>query len=213
MSPTSIREGGAGALFVVSAPSGTGKSTLIGRLMESVGGLQFGVSHTTRPQRPGEREGVDYHFVDAAGFSEIRDAEELLEWAEVHGQLYGTARSSVETIHAAGHDALLDLDVQGAEAVRRLHPGAVLVFVLPPDFSELCRRLKARGTAAAEVARRLDTAREEILHAEHFDYLVTNESLEEAGTLLEAIVLAERCRRGRRLDELRRVTGTFSNMG
>lgn len=204
-----IRDRGSGAIFVVSAPSGAGKSTLVRRLVESVGGLRFGISHTTRPQRPAEREGVDYHFVDEARFGAMRDAGEFLEWAEVHGRLYGTGRSTVEAIQAGGEDALLDLDVQGAASVRRLLPDAVLVFVLPPDFSELRRRLEERGTAEPEVRRRLETARHEIQAADGFDYLVVNEVLEEAQALLEAIVLAERCRRGRRMETLGQVAATF----
>jgi len=209
MTASMLRDRGAGAVFVISAPSGAGKSTLVRRLVESVGGLRFSVSHTTRDPRPDEREGVDYHFVNEVRFRQLHDAGGFLESAEVHGRLYGTSRAAVESIQVSGDDALLDLDVQGAQAVRAALPQAVLIFVLPPAFSELRRRLQERGTAETEIARRLETAAREIRCADRFDYLVVNEVLEEAEGSLESIVLAERCRTLRRMEALDRIGATF----
>jgi guanylate kinase len=209
MSSGSVRERGAGLVFVVSAPSGAGKTTLVRRLLGKVGGLGFSVSCTTRPRREGEQDGVDYHFLDEERFALHAASGEFLESAEVHGRRYGTLRSEVERIRAAGADAVLDVDVQGAEAVRRALPDAVLIFLLPPGLGELRRRLEARGTAPPEQERRLQAARRECDRAPQFDYLVTNERLEEALILLEAIVLAERSRAARRQDAWREVATTF----
>ena len=211
MSRNRVREQGDGIVFVVSAPSGAGKSTLVHRLMETVGGLSFSVSYTTRPRRPGEEDGKDYHFVTVERFLELRDTGGLLEWAEVHGQFYGTGKSAVQELLASAGDVLLDLDVQGAEAVRRALPDAILVFLLPPDHGELRRRLEGRGTAAAEIERRLATATQEVERVDLFDYVVVNDRLEEARGLLEAIVLAERSRRGRRRETWEAIAATFSS--
>jgi guanylate kinase len=211
MNGNRVREQGDGVVFVVSAPSGAGKSTLVHRLMETVGGLSFSVSYTTRPRRPGEEDGEDYHFVTAERFVELRDTGGLLEWAEVHGQFYGTGKSAVQEFLASAGDVLLDLDVQGAEAVRRAFPDAILVFLLPPDYGELRRRLEGRGTAAAEVERRLATATQEVERVDLFDYVVVNDRLEEACGLLEAIVLAERSRRDRRRETWEAIAATFSS--
>ena len=208
MSGESSRDRGCGAVFVISGPSGAGKSTLVRRLLASVGGLRFTVSQTTRPRRPEEEEGRDYYFVDGARFREMRDGGEFLEWAEVHGRLYGTARSELQRV-ADGEDAVLDLDVQGAAAVRQARPDAILIFVLPPGLAELRSRLEARGTSAEEIERRLETAAGEMPDAERFDYLVLNDRLEESEEILEAIVLAERSRMGRRRDDLEHAAATF----
>jgi len=209
MTPASVRARGAGLVFVVSAPSGGGKTTLVRRLLASFGGLRFSVSCTTRPRRDGEEDGVDYHFLDDERFARHVAGGDFLEWAEVHGRRYGTLRSEVDRILAAGEDAVLDVDVQGAEAVRRAIPDAVLTFLLPPGFGELRRRLESRGTAPLEQERRLQAARRECDRAPQFDYLVMNERLDEALTLLEAIVLAERSRSARRQDAWRAVATTF----
>jgi guanylate kinase len=209
MSRRGVRDQGAGIVFVVTAPSGTGKSTLVRRLVESVGGLRFCVSHTTRARRPGEEDGRDYWFVEEAEFRRLRDAGEFLEWAEVHGRLYGTGRASLAGILDGGDDALLDVDVQGAAALRRARADAVLVYLLPPDFDELRRRLRERRTEEAETRRRLRNAAREIREADRFDYLVINDSLETAAGLLEAIVLAERSRRARQGGTLDRIAATF----
>lgn len=209
MSGGGVREAGAGIVFVLTAPSGAGKTTLVRRLLQSVGGLRFSVSWTTRAQRPGEVDGIDYRFVEEGPFRAMAGRGDFLEWAEVHGRFYGTLRADVEGILAEGCDALLDVDVQGAEAVRRALPEALSAFLLPPDFGELRRRLEQRGTAPAEIARRLRVARGEVERARGFDYLVVNDRLEDALELLEAIVLAERSRRARRWAVWEAVAATF----
>ena len=209
MTAGNVRGRGAGLVFVVSAPSGGGKTTLVRRLLANVGGLRFSVSCTTRPRREGEQDGVDYHFLDEEHFALHVASGDFLEHADVHGRRYGTLRSEVDRILAAGADAVLDVDVQGAESVRRSVPDAVLTFLLPPGFGELRRRLESRGTAPLEQERRLQAARREFDRAPHFDYLVMNERLDEALTLLEAIVLAERSRATRRQDAWRAVAATF----
>jgi len=186
-------------LFVVSAPSGAGKTTLLRRVVAIDPVLAFSVSHTTRAPRPGEVDGREYHFVSREDFLALRARAGLLEWAEVHGNLYGTSRAVVEATLAAGRDVVLDIDVQGARQVRSLLP-AVLIFIAPPSYAELARRLRGRGTEdQATVALRLANAREELRAAPDYDYLVVNDNLEEAALQLRAVVLAERSRRRRDL--------------
>ncbi len=196
-----------GILFVVSAPSGAGKTTLLKRVMRRLPGISFSVSHTTRSPRADEKNGVDYHFVDRSHFVEIRDREPcgFLEWAEVHGNLYGTARAAVQEKIGRGEDIVLDIDVQGARQVRALLE-TVSLFIAPPSMEELARRLKKRGTDSdAAVALRLENARRELDAIPEYDYLIVNDRLERAAETLRAIIIAERCRRrrdmdGRRLD-------------
>ena len=209
MTTASVRDCGAGIVFVISAPSGAGKTTLLRRLLANVGGLRFSVSCTTRARREGEQDGVDYHFLDDERFARHAVDGDFLEWAEVHGRRYGTLRAEVDRILAVGADAILDVDVQGAESVRRAIPDAVFTFLLPPAFGELQRRLEERGTAPLEQGRRLQAARREFDLAPQFDYLVMNERLDEALALLEAIVLAERSRAARCQDTWRAVAATF----
>jgi len=181
-------------LLVVSAPSGAGKTTLCRFLIERLG-FRFSVSHTTRPPRPGEVEGRDYYFVSREEFEDMISRGEFLEWAEVHGHLYGTSRAEVEGALARGEDLLLDIDVQGAASLRRTLPEAVFVFIAPPSLAELERRLRARGTESEEaLRRRLSRAREEMTFAPWFDYVVVNDRVERAFEDLAAIVRAERCR-------------------
>lgn len=196
MSRATIREQGAGIVLVISAPSGTGKSSVVRR----IGGLQFSVSYTTRRRREDEEEGVDYHFVSPERFHAMRERGEFLEWAEVHGQQYGTAAAMVRTTLAAGDDVLLDVDVVGAASVRKALPEAILVFLLPPSYEQLRLRLEGRGTRGEDLARRLQDARAEMEQAREFDYLVVNDVLDEATVTLEAIILAERSRRDRQTD-------------
>ncbi|NOY44222.1 guanylate kinase [Deferrisoma camini] len=184
-----------GLVLVISAPSGAGKSTLIRRLREAMPELGYSVSHTTRPPRPGERDGVEYHFVDRATFEAMRDRGEFAEWAEVHGNLYGTALTELRTAAEAGQDLVLDIDVQGALQVAQRLPHAVLVFVLPPSWEELERRLKARGQDDPEViARRLANARQEVAEAPRYHYVVVNDDMGRCLEDLKAVVRAERCR-------------------
>ncbi|HEX4823326.1 MAG TPA: guanylate kinase [Candidatus Polarisedimenticolaceae bacterium] len=199
-----------GTLFVISAPSGTGKSTLARRLLESVPGLAFSISYTTRPRRAGEESGRDYHFVDEPRFEAMVAAGELLEWAPVFGRKYGTGRRATEEALGKGLDLLLDIDVQGAAQVRDSGLPAVSIFVLPPDFTTLEDRLRHRGSEdPKELALRLHEARREAMEYDHFDYVVLNADLEEATGELVSIVRAERARCARRRERVKSVLATF----
>ena len=187
-----------GLVLVLSSPSGAGKTTLTRRLVEERAG-DLSISVTTRPRRPSEVEGRHYHFVDVAAFAALRESGGLLEWAEVHGNLYGTPRRPVEQALAAGRDMIFDIDYQGTRQVRRALPGDVVtVFVLPPSMAELERRLVRRAEDAPEViARRLANARAEIERWVDYDYVLVNDSLERSYAGLAAILAAERLRRER----------------
>ncbi len=187
-----------GILFVVSAPSGAGKTTLCRRLLRRDRDLEFSVSHTTRPRRPGERHGRDYWFVTQAEFARLRRRGEFVEWAVVNGITYGTSSRMLRRAAARGRDLLLDIDTVGAASIRRRFPDAVLIFILPPAPADLRRRLRGRGTEEGTMlARRLRLARREVGRAGRYDYLVVNDDLEGAFRDLRAILLAERCRKGR----------------
>lgn len=186
-------------LFVLSAPSGAGKTTILKKVMAGLPGLVFSVSHTTRPPRPGEVAGRDYHFVSREGFQAIREGDPpgFLEWAEVHGNLYGTGRAEVERQLQAGRDIILDIDVQGALQVRSA-AAPVMIFIAPPSLAELEARLRKRGTESEDTIRlRLENARQEMQYTDHYDYLIINARLEEAIDSLRSIIVAERCRRRR----------------
>jgi len=189
-----------GRLFVVSAPSGAGKTTLLKRLMARLGGLVFSVSHTTRLPRPGEKNGVDYHFVSPSEFRAMVEEGLFVEHATVHGNLYGTSRPAIVAQLEKGLDVILDIDVQGAALLRQDSSlPATEIFIAPPDLAELERRLRGRGTEDAErLALRLNNARDELHAAEEYQYLIINDNLDEAAELLAAIVLAERARAHRR---------------
>ena len=185
----------AGNLYVVAAPSGAGKTTLVRLLIEQEAGVHLSVSFTTRPPRPGELDGRDYHFVDAAEFRAMIARQEFLEWAEVHGNFYGTSNKWIAEQLAAGHDVLLEIDWQGAQQVRSAFPEAIGIFILPPSMDELTSRLTARGTDSADViARRLAAAQAEMRHVGEFDYVIINASLEQALDDLRAVVRASRLR-------------------
>ena len=185
-------------LFVLSAPSGGGKTTLLRRVMADLPGLVFSVSHTTRAPRPGEQNGRDYHFVSREEFLAIRETGTgFLEWAEVHNNLYGTGRAEVERQLAAGRDVILDIDVQGALQVQGAS-SPVLIFIAPPSLAELEARLRRRGTESEETIQlRLDNARTELQLTDRYDYLIINDRLDEAIDSLRSIIVAERCRRRR----------------
>ena len=200
-----------GILFVICSPSGGGKGTLIRRVLNSVPHLGYSVSWTTRPPRPGEVNGKNYHFTTIEEFERLRAEDAFLEWAVVHGNLYGTALSTVAFEMESGRDVVLEIDVQGAETVRRKVNHSVGVFILPPSFEELRARLSARKTdPPGTIARRLENARGEVERYEEFDYIVLNDEVERAAAQLAAIVLAERARRERQEDLARRVLSTFS---
>lgn len=188
----------AGILFIISAPSGSGKSTLVSELRKQVSGVDFSISWTTRLPRGSEENGREYYFTSREEFERMRDAGLFLEYAEVFGKdLYGTARSSLDEARRAGHDLLLDIDVQGAAQVRKTMPEAVSIFVLPPTPKELRTRLRNRSRAEGlvhdeEVYRRLGEARKEIENYREYVYILVNDFLDRAVAQLEAIVLAER---------------------
>lgn len=184
-----------GCLFIVAAPSGAGKTTLVGELLARDPALKLSVSFTTRAPRPGERDGVDYHFVSRDRFGALREAGEFLEWAEVHGNLYATSRVWLESEMAAGRDIVLEIDWQGARQVRLAFREAVGIFILPPSIEELESRLLGRGQDTADViARRLANAREEMHHVDEFDYVIINKELRYAAGELELLVKAARLR-------------------
>ncbi len=183
---------------MVSAPSGAGKTSLCRELIDSVADLEQSISFATRPRRAGEQDGVDYHFVPSDTFRQMIEEHQLAEWAEVHGNLYGTSLATIEDASAKGIDLLLDIDCQGAAQLRKNYLRGVFIFILPPDYDELERRLRERGTDSEEVIlRRLRNAQQEIAQAEQYDYLVVNDDFSAAKAKLVSIILAERSRANR----------------
>ena len=200
----------AGHLFIVTAPSGAGKTTLVRMLLENDSGILLSISYTTRAPRTGEQDGREYNFVPLEAFREMAGRGEFLEWAEVHGNCYGTSRPWIEAQMAAGRDVLLEIDWQGAQQVRRLFPEAIGVFVLPPSMAELERRLTGRGTDSGEViARRLAAAHEEMRHVSEFDYVIINDDLQQSLGDLLSVVRASRLRLQAQRD---RHTGLFQSL-
>ena len=185
-----------GNLIVITAPSGTGKTTIVHRVVGALPGVVFSVSHTTRPPRPGEVDGKDYCFVSEAEFARMRDADAFYEWAQVFRRhYYGTSRRFVDEHLRQGLDVLLEIEVQGALQIRRSAPRAVLIQVLPPSFPVLHDRLAGRGTdSEEEIRRRLETARQEIQLLHNFDYVVINEDLDESARAVQSIIEAARHR-------------------
>lgn len=197
-------------MVVVSAPSGAGKSTVLRRVLREVAGLRFSVSHTTRKPRPGETSGVDYHFIDLAAFGQLREAGRMLEWAEVHGNLYGTSRVEYERAEREAVDLLLDIDVAGAAQVRVKIPEAVSVFILPPSFRDLGERLQKRGLDKADaIERRLAVAQEEASLYTEYDFTLVNDDLERCVESLTCVIRAARCRTSRMAPEAERILKTF----
>lgn len=198
------------SVIVVSAPSGAGKSTVLSRVLREVVGLRFSVSHTTRRPRPGETDGVEYHFVERPAFEALQKQGALLEWAVVHGELYGTSWFEYQRAEREGVDLLLDVDVQGAAQVRARLDDAVAVFVLPPSFAALEERLRGRGDASEEaILRRLQAAADEVGHYGDYDYVVVNEDLEACVSSVIAVVKAARARVSRMVGTATRVLETF----
>ncbi len=184
-----------GRLFVITAPSGAGKTSLIDALTREDPSLQLSTSYTTRAPRPGEKNGVDYHFVDEPAFLAMRDRGEFLENAEVHGFRYGTAKRVINDALARGEDLVLEIDWQGARQVRALYPDCVGIFILPPSIEELERRIRARGQdSEAVIRRRLDNARGEMDHAGEFDYAIINKDFDTARRKLAEVIRAERAK-------------------
>jgi guanylate kinase len=187
-----------GSLFVITAPSGAGKSSLIEALLREDARLKLSVSYTTRAPRPGEANGREYHFVDEATFLAMLARGEFLESAEVHGNRYGTSEKVITDALARGDDLVLEIDWQGAQQVRRLHPECTGVFILPPSVAELERRMRARGQDTdAVIRRRLASAEEEMSHAPEFDYVIINKDFDEAKRDLQAIIRVERLLKAR----------------
>jgi guanylate kinase len=179
-------------LLIVSSPSGAGKTTLCTRLLAEFPSITFSISHTTRPPRPTEVSGRDYYFVDDTTFDAMVEAGRFIEWARVHGNRYGTARTEIERAKAAGVDLIFDVDFQGARQIKQQYPDAVGVFVLPPSIEELQQRLKRRGTESPEsLERRFEAALGEIAHHKLFDYLVVNDVIDVAYDQLRAVLIAE----------------------
>jgi guanylate kinase len=184
-----------GRIFVISAPSGGGKSSLISRVLKTVSGLTLTTSHTSRPPRKGEHDGREYHFVSHADFLAMRGKGEFVEWVRLHGHLYGTSRKELDTLLKEGRDILLDIDIRGAASVADIYPDAISVFILPPSLEVLEERLRKRGSEDEEqVQARLKTARREVKAARRYRYCIINRSLDKAASELEAVVLAERLR-------------------
>ena len=186
-------------LLIVSSPSGAVKTTLTRRLLQEFSEFRFSVSHTTRQPRANEVDGQDYHFIDEKSFRQLIDENGFAEWAEVHGNLYGTSITEIDLARAAGKSGVLfDVDYQGARQIKEKFPHAIGVFILPPSMEELRRRLDGRGSDDADSRRlRFDRAREEIGHYPFFDYMIVNDELQRALTELRGIVLAEGCRQWR----------------
>jgi guanylate kinase len=184
---------GQGVLFVITAPSGAGKSSLIDALLKSDASLKLSISYTTRAPRPGEQDGREYHFVDTETFLAMRSRGEFLESAEVHGNHYGTSKQVIRDTLERGEDLILEIDWQGARQVRALYPGCVGIFILPPSVEELERRLRGRGQDSdAVIRRRLANAREEIEHRHEFEYAIINKDFEAARSELAEIIRKER---------------------
>jgi guanylate kinase len=200
------------SVFIISAPSGSGKSTLVHRLLQSVPGLTFSISYTTRPPRPLETNGVDYNFISRADFEARLAKGEFLEYAEVYGNYYGTHRSTFEQAAHQGRDLVLDIDVQGARQLKVAIPEAHSIFVLPPSRVVLEQRLRARSQDSEEVIqRRLQSAAEEVRNYTQYDYVLINREIEESVVSLASIVKAERLRTARMEEEVRPILKSFEN--
>jgi guanylate kinase len=188
-----------GSLFIISAPSGTGKTTILKKIVAVMEKVAFSVSHTTRAPRSGEQEGGDYFFIDKSTFATIRQQGFFLEWAEVHGNLYGTSSSEVLAATEQGLDIILDIDVQGARQVKeKLGDKGIFIFISPPSLEELEKRLAGRSTESESVmATRLANAKEEMQSIEQYDYVIVNDTVDQAVEVLKSIIIAERSRKRR----------------
>lgn len=192
-------------VFIITGPSGVGKSTLIKLLLNSLPDVHFSVSYTTRPPRANEENGIDYYFVSQEEFESMIKKDKFLEWAEVHGYLYGTFFGELEKAFSQGKDLILDVDIQGASSIKRKITDAVTIFVLPPSWEALKERLSLREENNEIVERRLKRSKEELKEWKNFEYIIINENLKKAVTELSSIILAERAKRKRREDIVREI--------
>jgi guanylate kinase len=203
-----------GNVIIVSAPSGAGKTTLVAGALGRDNLARPSISFTSRLPRAGEKQRVHYHFVSRAEFEAMITNGDFLEWAEVHGNLYGTSRRAVEEIRSSGYDVILTIDIQGAAQARKQFPEAISVFIMPPSLDALARRLEGRGTdTARDRQARLESALYEMEQYVNFDYVVINDDLDQAIDELVAIIKAERCRKGRRREIAARILQTFNKQG
>ncbi len=192
-------------IFVVSGPSGSGKTTLTRRVIKMVENLRFSVSFTTRLPRPDEADGIDYRFISENEFDEMVKSKRFAEWAIVHGYHYGTPIEELERMRSSGVDLLLDIDTQGAKSIRNLYGSGVYIFVTTSSLEVLKERLiKRHGEEMVEIARRIEDSRNEIDEINSYDYVIINDSVDEAVTKLKAIIVAERCKRERVLESLKK---------
>lgn len=196
----------AGTLFVISAPSGGGKSTIAAAVRQRVEGLGYSISHTTRPPRKGEQDGVDYHFIDKTTFTRMVEEGAFLEWARVYEDLYGTSLRGVRDLTASGADIVLDVDVQGGRNIKARFPASVLIFLVPPSLNVLEDRLRGRGTDEERVIRnRMNQAMDDIRNCVWYDYIVINDRLDQAIQETQSIILSMRCQAKRRLPQVKRL--------
>ncbi len=192
-----------GLLVIISAPSGVGKTSLCKEVLKFFPDLRHSVSYTTRAPRPGEKDGLDYQFVSEEKFQEMIDGGMFAEWAEIHGNRYGTAANALKEYLRSGNEVILDLDGQGARQIREEFPNSIYVYILPPSWKELEKRLRSRRTDSNEdIKRRLENAKEELQYAEHYDYIVINDAFNVAVSTLRSIIVAEKCRRKRVLKQV-----------
>ena len=195
-----------GQLFVISAPSGAGKSTILMAVRQRVPGLGYSISHTTRKPRGNERNGIDYHFVDDGTFTKMTDEGAFVEWAKVYDNFYGTSSSGLQNLTASGLDVLMDVDIQGGRNIKKRFPDSVLIFLLPPSLEELERRLRKRGTDDEPVIEsRMEMAADDIKNCVWYDYIIVNDKLETAIDEAQSIIVSERCLTERQLPGIKRL--------
>lgn len=192
-----------GLLYIISAPSGTGKTTLLTRVMSYFPDIRFSISYTTRPPRSGERDGEDYHFISPQQFEQMVKRGAFAEWAEVLGNRYGTALDTIQESRSQGVDLILDIDSQGARQIEERFDGGVFIFILPPSVEALKQRLDARKVDGQEVIQfRMAQANDEMRQARWYDYIIVNDRIDEAAEQLKSVIIAERCRRERVLERI-----------
>ncbi|MBW2203893.1 MAG: guanylate kinase [Deltaproteobacteria bacterium] len=195
-----------GQLFIISAPSGAGKSTILTAVKKRVSGLGYSISHTTRKPRGDERNGVDYHFVDDRTFTKMINEGAFVEWAKVYDNFYGTSSSNLQDQTSSGLDVLMDVDIQGGQNIKDRFPDSVLIFLLPPSLEELERRLRERGTDNEPVIRaRMESAADDIKNCTWYDYIIVNDKLEKAIDEAQSIIVSKRCVTARQLPEVKRL--------